>query len=69
MHKVPFCWQEVVFATIFIVCLLGTAIGSAAIAGLWGSVPEACPHPDSGDDACDTIPLAATNALQCVSEY
>ena len=64
----PFCWQEIVFATIFILCFLGTGIGSAVLASQWGGVPEVCPDPDSSaGDVCDTIPLTATNALESVS--
>ena len=66
----PLYWQEIVFATIFILCYLGTGIGSAVLASQWGNVPEGCPDPDSlVGDLCDTIPLTATNALEAVSEY
>ena len=55
--------------SIFILCYLGTGIGSAIIASQWGGVPEECPDPDSlAGDVCDTIPLTATNALEAVSE-
>ena len=56
--------------TIGILCFLGTGIGSAVLASEWGGPPEFCPDPDSRfGDVCDSIPLTATNALQCVSAH
>ena len=56
------------FTIVVILCYLPSAIATAVYAGGWGGPPEACPDPDSSfGDVCDTIPLTAINALQCVS--
>ena len=56
------------FTIVLILCYFASGVATAVFAEKWGKPPDACPHPGSDDgDICDSIPLTATNALQCVS--
>ena len=58
------------FNIALILCYFSSGIASAVFAAKWRGPPDACPDPGSDDgDACDSIPLTATNALQCVSAH
>ena len=60
------------FNIILILCYFAAGIASAVFATRWGpgGPPDGCPEPTSSKaDSCDSIPLAATNALQCVRHY
>ena len=65
-----FSWQEILFNIAVILCYFVSGIAAGIFAAGWGGPPEACPDPDSPiGDVCDSIPLTATNALECVSAY
>ena len=56
------------FTSVVILCYFSSGIATAVFAGGWGGPPEVCPDPDSDiGDICDSVPLTAINALQCVS--
>ena len=58
------------FNIVLILCYFASGIATAAFAARWGGPPEVCPDPGSDvGDACDSIPLTATNALQSVSAH
>ena len=57
------------FNIALILCYFSSGIATAVFAANWGGPPDACPDPGSDVGfTCDSIPLTATNALQCVSE-
>jgi hypothetical protein len=61
---------ELLFNIAVILCYFASGIAAGVFAAGWGGPPEACPDPDSPfGDLCDSIPLTATNALECVFSF
>ena len=61
--------QEIVINVALILRFLAAGVASAVFASKWGGPPPSCTDSDEPDyeDLCDSVPLSATNALQCVS--
>jgi hypothetical protein len=61
---------EILFNIAVILCYFASGIAAGVFAAGWGGPPELCPDPDSpAGDLCDSIPLTATNALECVFSF
>ena len=61
--------QEIVINISLMLRFLAAGVTSAVFASKWGGPPPLCPDPADYEvgDVCDSVPLNATNALQCVS--